>query len=175
MTTRKHRPHDKPVKVEIPITAMLDMSFQMLIFFIMNFNPSDFEGQMDMALPAKVENVSKEKENPDPKPSDAEEDTKLPADLTVVVRTANDGTNNGIISQIVVRDKSGDTVIPNLDALTTHLDKAKDALSNKDDIKIEGDSQLKWLEVIKVMDACHKAGFTTGFGPPPDLPGAGGG
>jgi biopolymer transport protein ExbD len=174
MTTRSHRGHDKPAKVEIPITAMLDMSFQMLIFFLMNYNPSDLEGQMDMALPAKLESVSKDN-NPEPKASDApEEDTKLPADLTVIVRTANDGTNNGIISQITVRDRSGDTVIPNLDALTAHLDKAKDGLSNKEDIKIEGDSKLRWEQVMKVMDACRKAGFTTGFGPPPDLVGQGG-
>jgi biopolymer transport protein ExbD len=171
MTTRNHRGHDKPAKVEIPITAMLDMSFQMLIFFIMNFNPSDLEGQMDMALPAKTEAVSKEKENPDPKSSDSEEDTKLPADLTVLVRTDRDGPNKGQINQLVVRDKSGDTTIPTLEKLTAHLNNAKDQLSNKDEIKIEADSQLQWARVVEVMDAARKAGFTTGFGPPPDLPG----
>jgi biopolymer transport protein ExbD len=171
MTTRSHRGHDKPVKVEIPITAMLDMTFQMLIFFIMNFNPSDLEGQMDMALPAKIENISQEKDNPDPKASDPEPETKLPADLTVLARTDRDGPNKGKLRELVVRDKSGDTVIPNLEQLTAHLNNAKDQLSNKEEVKIDADSQLRWSAVVEVMDACRKAGFNTGFGPPPDLPG----
>jgi biopolymer transport protein ExbD len=171
MTTRSHRGHDKPARVEIPITAMLDMSFQMLIFFIMNFNPSDLEGQMDMALPAKIEAAAQNNDVQDPKASDNEPDTKLPADLTVLVRTDREGPNKGQTSQLVVRDKSGDTTIPSLEKLTAHLNNAKDQLSNKDEIKIEADSQLRWSAVVEVMDACRKAGFTTGFGPPPDLPG----
>ena len=40
-------------EVQIPIPAMLDVVFQLLAFFIMNFHPTSVaEGQMDMFLPA---------------------------------------------------------------------------------------------------------------------------
>jgi biopolymer transport protein ExbD len=158
---------DRPAKVEIPITAMLDMTFQMLIFFIMNFSPSDLEGQMALTLPVKSEPAAR---NEPPQVPNAGEDPKLPADLTVVVRTAHDGTNNGNISRITVRDRTGETVVPTLEALTAHLEKARNGLANKDEVLIEGDSQLKWARVVEVMDAARKAGFTAGFGVPPDLP-----
>jgi biopolymer transport protein ExbD len=161
---------DRPVKVEIPITAMLDMSFQMLIFFIMNFNPSDFEGQMDMALPVRMEPAARNEPPAEPPPVGGP-DMNPPVEVTVVVRTVHDGANHGDISQVVVRDLAGDTVVPNLDTLTAHLAKARDGLTNKEDVKIEGDSRLQWREVVRVMDAVHKAGFNAGFASPPDLPG----
>ena len=42
-------------KIALPITPMLDMTFQLLFFFIMNFNPVDIEGQLDAALPSQQE------------------------------------------------------------------------------------------------------------------------
>ena len=43
-------------KVQLPITPMLDMTFQLLFFFIVNFkgmSTATIEGQMDMALPSQ--------------------------------------------------------------------------------------------------------------------------
>jgi biopolymer transport protein ExbD len=167
---KKHR-DNRPPKVDIPITAMLDMSFQLLFFFILNYKPSALEGQMDMALPAKLEAASKEKENPNPVPSDKpDDDIKLPADLTISIKAVRDGSPiHGTIAQLSVRSRSGDSIIPSTDALTDHLEKAKDKAENKEDVTIIGDSALRWSEVVKVMDACRKAGFRAGFGAPPDL------
>lgn len=39
------------VEPELPITPMLDMSFQLLAFFIMTFKPAPTEGQIAMTLP----------------------------------------------------------------------------------------------------------------------------
>ena len=36
---------------DLPITPMLDMSFQLLAFFIMTFKPADTEGQIALTLP----------------------------------------------------------------------------------------------------------------------------
>jgi len=160
-----------PAKIDIPITAMLDMSFQLLFFFIINYKPAHLEGQMDMALPAKVEAASKEKENPNPVPSDKpDDDLKLPADVTISVKAVKDGSPiHGTIAQLSVRSRSGESVIPTLEGLTEHLDKARDKLDNKDDVTIVPDSALRWSEVVKIMDACRKAKFRAGFGAPPDL------
>jgi len=37
--------------VELPITPMLDMTFQLLVFFLFTFRPPALEGQLDFALP----------------------------------------------------------------------------------------------------------------------------
>lgn len=165
--------HDSgPPKIEIPITAMLDMSFQLLFFFIMHYKPSLLEGQMDMALPAQVEAASKQKENPNPVASDKpDEEIKLPADVTIQVRAVKDdgNPNHGTISQISIRSRSGESVVGTLEELTAHLLKARDKLDNKNDVTIVGDSALRWAEVVRIMDACKKADFTAGFGAPPDL------
>ena len=51
----RHRHRDKgdpPVEVTLPITPMLDMSFQLLAFFVMTFQSANaLEGQIDMLLP----------------------------------------------------------------------------------------------------------------------------
>jgi biopolymer transport protein ExbD len=39
------------VEPDLPITPMLDMSFQLLAFFIMTFKPAAVEGQIVLALP----------------------------------------------------------------------------------------------------------------------------
>jgi biopolymer transport protein ExbD len=39
------------VEPDLPITPMLDMSFQLLAFFIMTFKPAPTEGQIAMSLP----------------------------------------------------------------------------------------------------------------------------
>jgi biopolymer transport protein ExbD len=164
--------HDSgPPKIEIPITAMLDMSFQLLFFFIMHYKPSMMEGQMDMSLPAKTEPASKEKENPNPVASDKQDDDiKLPADVTITVRAIKDGgQHHGQISNISVRSRSGETAVQTASELTPHLMKIRDKLDNKSDVTIVGDSALRWDEVVSIMDACKKAEFTAGFGAPPDF------
>src|SRR3954471_9491417 len=42
------------VEPDLPITPMLDMSFQLLAFFIMTFQPTKTEGQIAVALPAQT-------------------------------------------------------------------------------------------------------------------------
>ncbi len=41
------------VEPDLPITPMLDMSFQLLAFFIMTFKPADTEGQIALTLPSE--------------------------------------------------------------------------------------------------------------------------
>jgi biopolymer transport protein ExbD len=42
------------VEPDLPITPMLDMSFQLLAFFIMTFRPTPVEAQIAMALPPPI-------------------------------------------------------------------------------------------------------------------------
>jgi biopolymer transport protein ExbD len=161
-------------KVEVAVTPMLDMTFQLLFFFLLNYHPSALEGQMNMALPSDKQEAKAEKLENVTTSSDERDDT-LPADLTVQVKTQNDGYNNGPISQLTLVGRDGPKEIPadrgkELDQLLKELQAAKEGgnLTNKEDIKIQGDSRLNWGAVVKVMDVCTKAGFRPGFAPPPD-------
>ena len=48
MPRRKEEP---PVDINVPIVPMLDMSFQLLSFFILTFRPMPQEGQLSINLP----------------------------------------------------------------------------------------------------------------------------
>jgi biopolymer transport protein ExbD len=155
----------------LPVTPMLDMAFQLLAFFIISYHPSDLEGQMQLALPAndakqahKLEDVKQDSK------ADKDPTQEVESDLTVIVRTANDPTNVGEISNMVVEDRAGPTPVDNLEALKTYLTKAKANPDSKAAIKVQGDSRLKWSRMVEVMDVCRRAGFDSiSFVPPPDL------
>ena len=51
MLRRKRRLQDDPTQPDLPITPMLDMSFQLMAFFILTFKPGPTEGQMTLMLP----------------------------------------------------------------------------------------------------------------------------
>jgi biopolymer transport protein ExbD len=175
MSSRR-RPEDGP-EPNIPVTPMLDMAFQLLAFFVMTYHPSDLEGQMQLALPANDAKAAHSQQEQDPTTKhDANPVLEVPSDLTVVVKTQNDGVNNGAISSLGVEDRSGPATIRPTgdeslgDALTRYLQKAKDSVDNKSAIRLQADSHLKWDNVVQVMDACRKAGFENiSFVPPPDF------
>jgi biopolymer transport protein ExbD len=161
----------------VPITPMLDMAFQLLAFFVMTYHPSDLEGQMQLALPSENTPASHQQKEQDPTAkSEKNPVLDLPSDLTVVVKTQNDGVNNGAISALTVEDTSGTATIRVAgdqklgDALTHYLKDHREMVSNKSAIRLQADSHLKWENVVQVMDACRKAGFENiSFVPPPDL------
>jgi biopolymer transport protein ExbD len=159
-------------EVELPITPMLDMAFQLLAFFILTYHPSALEGQMELNLPAQAEAKAKTPEDVDPSKLSDNDQVDLPSELTVVLKTQTTG-NVGTISQITVEGKEGGTPVQvddNLQALTKFLEKVQKDLTNKDDIKIQADSAIKYAFVMEAMDACTKAGFKrVGFAAPPDL------
>jgi biopolymer transport protein ExbD len=164
-------------KVEVPITPMLDMTFQLLFFFIITYDPrSVFEGQLDLSLPAHQDTLTDP--NLPQKPPDEigdEPPPEEPPEVTVVIKTQHDGIHDGVISHITVRDNAGETAIPltadpSLPGLVEHLKQVRGTLANQTDVKVQGDSRLKWEAIVRVRDACQKAGFVNAsFAPPPDL------
>ena len=48
----------------LPITPMLDMSFQLLSFFILTFHPMPTEGQLSINLP-KIDAADKPQDDPE--------------------------------------------------------------------------------------------------------------
>jgi biopolymer transport protein ExbD len=163
----KHRTlrHDKPFEVQLPITPMLDMSFQLLAFFVMTFQASNaLEGQLDMYLPKAGSPMAKAPDQVDLK-QDSDVDIDKESDLIVVVTS-----RGGDIESLAVREKTGSTPVSDPKQLRPMLARMRAGQANQDSIKIEADGKLKYAKLVDVMDACLGAGFkSVGFAPPPDL------
>ncbi|SRR6266851_6335041 len=167
----RRRTRDATPEIVLPITPMLDMAFQLLTFFIFTYHPSALEGQMELQLPSDSVTQAQKPEDvlPDTK-ADKNPNLEISADLTVMVKTQLDGTNNGAISSLSVQDRSGTTAVRDLAELKEYLQKERENVSAKDAVKIQGDGKLKWEGMVQVMDVCRQAGFdNVSFVPPPDF------
>lgn len=58
MLRRRKRMQDNPTQPDLPITPMLDMSFQLMAFFICTFKPGPTEGQLSLMLPREGNTVA---------------------------------------------------------------------------------------------------------------------
>jgi biopolymer transport protein ExbD len=156
---------DAPLDIVLPITPMLDMSFQLLAFFILTFRPSNaLEGQMDMALPRAGTAKAAAPEQVDPF---ASSDTDLDKEAEVTVRVDSAG---GGIDAINVADKAGSSEVNGKAGLKAKLDEMKRGLGGSTGVRIAASSHLKYSCLVEIMDTCLAVGFTQiGFAPPPDL------
>jgi biopolymer transport protein ExbD len=188
MSHRRYKA-DPPPEVELPITPMLDMAFQLLTFFIFTYHPSGMEGQMELLLPSPGEKAAHKKEEIDLTKA-PETEPELPLDLAVEVKSSE--TDPNTYSLFLVEGVTR-TPIPDKDALTKHLAKlyqakekdinekaaaqppAKQEAFKQEEfkklgVKLQGDSKLRWRLVIEVMDACRDAKFgNISFAQPPDF------
>ncbi len=132
-------------EVEVPITPMLDMAFQLLTFFILTYRPSPVENQFRMNLlpPAPVARPSAE-----PPPIDAAAPSDVPAalrTLTTTLRASADGGLAGI--------ELGEDAVGGLDDLSTRLDAVlKDPNLGFDQALIQVDPRLHYAELVRVID-----------------------
>src|SRR5438067_13899264 len=136
---RRTMRRETPLDVQLPITPMLDMSFQLLAFFVMTFQAASAqEGRLDMFLPKAGAPMAKAPEQVElTRDSDAEIDKE--GDLTVVV-----ASRGGDIESLTIREKVGSTPVADLKELRPALVKLRAAVGNKDNIRIEADGKLKY-------------------------------
>jgi biopolymer transport protein ExbD len=187
--SRKHRRTVPDIAIAMPIVPMLDLSFQILFFFMITFNPSRAEGKMSLNLPATGQAKAKTPEAVDLNPTESSQDLEVPADFVVVVRSYEESFSLQIKTAEkpdevgTIRDmnrmnaKERQTEIDKLleklrDQLTTRLKEKKEKEGDKatDNVKIEANGKTKYSVLVGVMDACIKAGYVqVGFAPPPDL------
>jgi biopolymer transport protein ExbD len=157
---------DKPPGVVMPITPMLDMTFQLLFFFILNYHPNALEGQMELALPVPDTKQAKDQPaNPDPGTLDPTQEP--PSSVTLVVRTQQSGDGEPSISRITVKVKkeetesesSVDTPGGNLQPLTLKLAEVikENGLDEKNAVSLQCERRLKLRAAVKIMSIYHDA------------------
>jgi biopolymer transport protein ExbD len=141
------------VDPDLPITPMLDMSFQLLAFFIFTFRPAPTEGQLMLALPEQIGDKSANL-IPDVDPD------KKPVKLVVTVAATAEGT----IAEMVLREEESTAQPVKLGVdhkvYFRELEKRKAAMGNRPGkLTIEMDGKLLQEYVVKLIDEAVRAGF----------------
>src|SRR5947209_18197910 len=162
MFGRKSRKEEKPIDVDLPITPMLDMSFQLMAFFIFTFKPMKPEGQLALYLP-KTDDVSESQATLPPEvPEEKQDEYKI-------LVTSKDGA----IGSIEVQGPASVTPIADVGQgkifnLRQHLQSITKPKEGKKGptIKIEASNELVYSQLILLMDICRQSGFdSVGVGP----------
>ena len=154
---RRKAPADL-VDPDLPITPMLDMSFQLLAFFIFTFRPAPTEGQLALALPKDDGGAQGVPTPTEDKP------------VTYVVRV--EATETGAIAGMSILEKDAAEVRP--EPLGADVRKYRDALRARyNDLKgrpaklvLEVGDGLLQDYVVSLLDAAVGVGFTD-FAPVP--------
>lgn len=168
MRRNRRRALDLPIEIQLPITPMLDMSFQLLAFFVITFrSTSASEGQLDVALPRPVEARAK-----DPSQIDLTKQTSADADESAEVTVSLAANPSGELSGITIHEQKEKTIAAPTAAelcaaLQAELKKSREASGKAGAIKIEAAATLRYARLVEVMDACLAAGYRRiGFAPP---------
>jgi len=144
--------HTRP---DLPITPMLDMSFQLLSFFVITYKPATLEGQLSLMLPKPG--------NDNPTPSNVELKIDEQAEEELAIRVQSNG-NGGLLGLELGSKTSAEAkVYTDTDELQKELKKivlSKNADKQplpKIDYQFAGD--LNYQFVIKQLDEAKQAGF----------------
>jgi len=148
---KRTRKEEIPVDVTLPITPMLDMSFQLLSFFIITFHPMPTEGQLSVNLP-KVDAADKPQDDPTPP-----EDKKDEYTVTLIASSSGD------LASISMKGPTGEMGnIRNTADLYDQLKKIPKPPGRGAEgvaITVEASNDLVYARLIEVMDLAKKAGY----------------
>jgi biopolymer transport protein ExbD len=155
MKFRKMRGTTGEAKVEIQMTPMLDMIFQLLIFFILTFKPVVDEGQFGVnlshlpggraALPTMVPGMGEES------PGEPREIQFIPPlRVRLVASPAGNLTPGGIVL--------GDRSLQSIDYLLFELRNMVQGAPDDFEVVIEADSKLQYQYVVAAVNAISHAG-----------------
>jgi biopolymer transport protein ExbD len=132
--------------VELQVTPMLDMAFQLLTFFILTYRPAPVEGQFSMNLLPAAAAVEMGREAP---PSDAQANAEVPAALRTLT-TRVEARPDGSIGRITIGENEDSSVEQLRERLKTIT---ADKTLPFDQAVIEADPGLRYEELMKVIDA----------------------
>jgi biopolymer transport protein ExbD len=139
----------KPHEVEIQVTPMLDMAFQLLTFFILTYQPAPIEGQFALnLLPASPQ------ASPDLAPAAAADDSEpttaveVPASLRTLTTTLY-ATPAGTLDRATVGDLEAGS-LEELEGMLRSI--LEDESLPFDQALILAEPELAYEEIIKVVN-----------------------
>ncbi|MFM9964939.1 MAG: ExbD/TolR family protein [Planctomycetaceae bacterium] len=151
MSRRRHRRKNQNA-IKLNVTAMLDMAFQLLAFFILTFKPAPIEGHLSLNMPPPVPltNIASE-------PTVGKEGSGMIAPLHALHLFVS-ATDNGDVAQVRLESavlSSGRLtpgVLAGIDRQLRPLFARGNAIYDR--IQIEVDRDLRYEELLKLVDVC---------------------
>jgi biopolymer transport protein ExbD len=186
-TMRKRKPESPPLVSMAYVTSMLDLAFQLVFFFVINFDPTrEREGEMQMSLPPKEEARAQRQEDVRDVPPKTDDIPPLTDEYKVYVdrRTEDDFTirvENGLVKKDFSRDakKQGNELESFKNYLTEQYQQKKEKIEEQISdlppgerqtkfneeierigVRVRGSHNLSWGSMVRVIDVCRQAGFT---------------
>ena len=139
---KKKKPQEE---VEIPITPMLDMAFQLLTFFILTYHPMPTEGQFAMTMMPAAPTTDLRAQAPAEATTPNESIPASLRTLPTVLRAADSGS----LGRVTIAE----TDVQGMDALKKELGNIlKDPTLPFDQALIKVDPNLKYSELMQVID-----------------------
>jgi biopolymer transport protein ExbD len=154
---RRNRMGTDHVEPDLPITPMLDMSFQLLSFFIMTFKPTPTEAQIAMALPPPQEGG--------PSSSIPDITSDKPTKFIVHVTAIDSGDDLGKIKGMTIREEGSaleaKDIGPSIESYMKELKSRFEQQKGKPTkLTLEIDDKLTEAYVVQLLDHGIRAGFT---------------
>jgi biopolymer transport protein ExbD len=155
---RRRRKRDQG-SIELNLAAMLDMAFQLLTFFILTFRPAPTEGQLALNLPLPVAQT-----NIDSGTKSGEGIGDVLSTDTLHLHVEADG--HGDVHKIKIEANA--VLDGRLDeASLQRLDKKlqaefAEAQVKFDRVQIAVDGRLRYGELMKIIDICHRQRLADG-------------
>lgn len=153
---RKHRRQTKHTEPELPITPMLDMSFQLMSFFVFTFRPMPLEGQIALTLP------SAGSETTIPSPLDPTEE-KIKTIVKVYATSRGDLLSIEFIENEKQALKEPQQFGSDSSALFSKLQELMAGYKSRGekipDIEYQFAPELNYQFVIKLLDEATRAGY----------------
>jgi biopolymer transport protein ExbD len=142
-------------EVELNLAAMLDMAFQLLMFFILTFKPAPVEGQvlLRMPPPQPVTNVNASQKAG----ADTRNTNPVQGLNTLVISALANG--DGSLKQLAI----GDTAFVGVSVLERRLTTIfSDPSFGFDQVIIQVDSRLRYEALMQVIDVCTRQKLPNG-------------
>ena len=157
----RKRQHTDFVEPDLPITPMLDMTFQLLAFFIFTFKPQNSEAKIALTLP---EDKGGGEGIPDPT-----SDELKPVVIVIEVRSGGNGTIASMTLRIEdknlqaggkpPKEQLGASVKALEQKLTSKFDEYKKA-GKPSKLQYEVSEDLAWAYAVQLIDIGKQIGFT---------------
>lgn len=135
----------KQQEVEVQITPMLDMAFQLLTFFILTYHPAPIEGQFAMNLLPAAPAIKMDAAAPPDSKATTDDPPSLRT-MTTVIRANPDGS----LGRVTLEEVEVNGMDQLKAKLKEILDPAKELPFEQ--ALIQADPTLKYEELMKVVD-----------------------
>ncbi len=120
---------NQPPPTGFQLAPMIDVVFLLLIFFIVTYQLSDYETELDVSVPTAEEGATSPRHH-----------------LEQVINIRTDGT--------IILEKQ----VYTLDELQAKMERLARVNKNQP-IRIRGDGDTKYQDIVHVIDRCRKAGI----------------